>query len=189
MSGNNPVVEQAQQVAVENQGLMDQLAETLKAGADAILELRRMLRITYWVVIWLSIIMFALGVLLLLVPLAHGFLYLSGGSSKGDDWQLSAMTGGMGLVDIVTLFLFRPVGQIRRLMGDFSQLTVILNTHQTSVGLRLLESKLEERATVGQAAEHVNTSAKGSLDLIEKYFENNPQFDINRPAEGANPAG
>jgi hypothetical protein len=53
----------------------------------------------------------------------------------------------------------------------------------------LLESKLEERATVGQAAEHVNTSAKGSLDLIEKYFENNPQFDINRPAEGANPAG
>lgn len=187
MAENDTQAEQAQQVVQENQGLMTQLGGTLKAGAEAIVELRRMLKITYWVVIVLSIIMFLIGVVLLSVPVTHGFQQLRAGTFKGENWTLSIVSGGLGIVDFVTLFFFRPVDRIRRLMGDFSQLTVILNTYQTCVGLRLLESKLDDRSTVGEAAVHVNAAAKDCLELIDDYFENETRPQGNPPADGANP--
>jgi len=56
-------------------------------------------------------------------------------------------------------------------MGDMSQITMAINSFRIQVGLRLIEMNSNNRATVGQAAEHVSNAAKDSIKLVQDYFE------------------
>ena len=56
-------------------------------------------------------------------------------------------------------------------MGNFSQLTIGLETYQVQVATRLLEADSEVRSSLGLAADHVGATAWEVLKLIEQYYE------------------
>ena len=126
--------------------------------------LRKKLSITYWVIIVFSIIMFAMGIVLLSVPIVAAF--------RNDISGLQSLTAaGFGIADLAGLFLFRPIERIHSLMGDMSQITVALNSFQTQAGLLLLEMNAMDRPTIDQAAERISAAAKESIKLVQDYFE------------------
>ncbi len=129
--------------------------------------LRMRLALTYWVIIILSVIMFALGIILLSVPAIMAF--------QGRSAELQAfIAAGFGLADLTALLLFRPLERIHRLMGDMSQISLALTSFQTQVELRLIQMDASSRSSVGQAAEAIAAIAPAAIKLIQDYFEANP---------------
>ncbi len=157
--------------AKANKFFMRSLQGTLVEGKRNLRRLHLKLTITYFIIIVLSIVMFALGVLLLSVPIKAG---LSGDESAPGIWN-SIIAGGFGLSDLVALFLFRPIERVHSIMGDISQLTLALNSYQTQVSLRLLECNSDKPETLGIAAEKINDAAVSSIKLVQDYFETKAQ--------------
>jgi hypothetical protein len=128
--------------------------------------LRLRLALTYWVVILLSVIMFALGIVLLGLPAILLF--------QGHTAEMQAfIAAGFGLADLTALFLFRPIERIHRLMGDMSQISLALTSFQTQVELRLIQMDASSRSSVGQAAESIADIAPHH-QADSEYFEANP---------------
>jgi hypothetical protein len=140
------------------------LQSTMNDGKDEIVSLRKKLTITYWVVIGLSVVMFILGIALLSVPLMAAW-------RAEIDVLRSLIAAGFGIADLAALFLFRPVERIYDLMGDFSQITLTLNSYQTQVALRLKEMNGADRPSIGRAADHIGNAALNSTRLVQTYFE------------------
>lgn len=140
------------------------MEEGLKTGLLEIKELRQKLSRTYGIIVLLSVVTFFLGVVLLSVP------FVTALTGQFDNLQ-ALIVGGLGVADLATLFLFRPVRQIHQLMGDMGQITLAINSYQTQVALRLIEADISERGTIGKAAEYVAEAANSSIDLIQNYFE------------------
>ena len=149
-----------------NSKLLKFLEDTMQNGKSEVEKLRSKLAISYYVLLVLSIVMFGVGIALLSVS-----VYASIGSPSGNDLRAAGITGGLGIVDLVSLFILRPVQRIQGLMGDMSQITLAINSYQTQLGLRLLEANSDEPATLGEAATHINKAAQESINLIQLYFE------------------
>lgn len=154
----------AQERGQANQWLVHFMQGTLEDCRGQVDKLQRKLSWTYWVIVGLSILMFCVGLGLIIAAAVKGFR-----SREFNSQTLSI--GGLGLADLAGLYLFRPVEQIRKIMADMSQITVAINSHQTQISLRLLETDSELRATMGEAAEHIKKAAKDSLKNIQTYFE------------------
>jgi hypothetical protein len=136
---------------------------TMKESTEELKGLHVKLAITYWVIIGLSIVMFATGIALVSVPIIAAFRDISALQSLG--------AAGFGIADLAGLFFFRPLERIHSLMGDMSQITLALNSFQSQVGLRLMEMNVTKRQTIGQAAKHIGEAAEGSIKLVQDYFE------------------
>jgi len=133
-------------------------------GKKELGKLRQKLSFTYWVIINLSIIMFAVGIVLLSIPAIAAF--------QGNIEMLqSLLSAGFGVIDLAGLFLFRPMERIHKTMGDMSQIILALNSYQTQVGLRLMELDITNRPSMGQTAVKVGDAAKESIKLVQDYFE------------------
>ncbi|HEY6438127.1 MAG TPA: hypothetical protein VIY47_16165 [Ignavibacteriaceae bacterium] len=147
-----------------NDFIVEFLKSMMTDGNEELGKLRRKLSFTYWVIIYLSIIMFAVGIVLVSVPAIAAF--------RGDIDQLqSLITAGFGIADLAALFLFRPMERIHKIMGDMSQIILALNSYQTQVGLRLMELDITVRPSMGQTAIQVSEAAKESIKLVQDYFE------------------
>lgn len=147
-----------------NQWLIDYLHTILNDSRKDVNALRSKLALSYWIVVMLSVIMFALGIVLLGAPAVAAY--------KGDIDLLKSLTSaGFGLADLTALFIFKPIERIHGLMGDMSQITVAINSFQDQVALRLMEMDGSKRESVGKAAEEIKNATKSSLELIEVFFE------------------
>lgn len=147
-----------------NKYLIDFLKKTMEEGKREVVGLRAKLGHTYWLLVILSIIMFFLGIALLSVPLFAAF--------KGEISELkSLIAAGFGIADLASLFLFRPIERIHKLMGDMSQITLAINSFQSQEALILLEMDITKRETMGKAAERIKEAAKESIGLVQTYFE------------------
>ena len=104
----------------------ENLWAVMRDGRRELNLLRLRLALTYWVVVILSVITFALGIILLSVP---AIMALQG---RTDELQ-AFIAAGYGLADLTALFLFKPIERIHRLMGDMSQISVALTSFQTQV--------------------------------------------------------
>ncbi len=136
----------------------------LKDGKGDLNRLRRKLATSYWVIVFLSVVMFILGILLLCVPLFYAF--------RGEERILhSVISAGFGIADLTALFLYGPIEKIHKIMGDMSQIIIALNNFQSQVGLRLMEMDSNNRTTMGFAAEKIGEAARESIKLIQDYFE------------------
>lgn len=89
---------------------------------------------------------------------------------------------GAGALTFIGLFLFNPIARVQKLMGDMSQLIMMLNSFHIRVALRLVEIDSEDRQTIGAASEHVAKVAKSTLDLVETLFEQWLSSDLTRTA-------
>jgi len=147
-----------------NEFIVHFLQNMMNEGKQELGKLRRKLSVTYGVIILLSIIMFAVGIMLVSVPAIAAF--------RGDIDQLqSLITAGFGIADLAALFLFRPMERIHKIMGDMSQIILALNSYQTQVGLRLMELDVTNRPSMGQTAKNVSDAAKESIKLVQDHFE------------------
>ena len=147
-----------------NRALLNYLNETLREVKKEVASLQGKLSLTYWVIVFLSILVFAVGIVLLLAPAISAY------EGRVNVWD-SVITGGLGLADLIALFLFRPINQIHQLMGDMSQITLAIGSYQKQAALRLLEADSKDRASIGKAAEYINQAAKDSIGMIQTYFE------------------
>ena len=126
--------------------------------------LRRKLSSTYWIIIILSIVMFGLGLVLLSIPIVAAF-------SDKIDLLESLISAGFGIADLAALFLYGPVEKIHNIMGDMSQIILALNSYRCQVGLRLMQMDVQNRVSIGEAADKINTAAENSIKLVQDYFE------------------
>jgi hypothetical protein len=147
-----------------NTYIVNFLQRTMVDGRKELARLQKKLAITYWVIIALSVVMFAIGIWLLSVPVRTAV-------QGNADLFKSLIAGGFGIADLAALFLFRPVERIHRLMGDMSQVFLALNCFQTEFSLRLLEMNLKDRPTIGKASEYISLAAEKSIKWVEEYFE------------------
>ena len=147
-----------------NDFILQHLQTTMSDGHAALQDLEKKLRLTYNVIIGLSVVMFVVGIALIAAPVYAGL-------TGQDDIAKALLAGGLGIADLTALYLFRPIDRIHALMGDMSQVTIALNGFQTQVGLRLLEMRADEADTVGAAAEDIRSASEFSIVLVEKYFE------------------
>ncbi len=144
--------------------IMNHLIQTMTDGRGELTGLRKKLAVTYWVIVFLSMGMFTLGVILIGAPAVVVY--------RGQTEVVPALiAAGFGVADLVVLFLFKPLERIHRLMGDMSQMTLALNSFQIQVGLRLREMDAHERASIGEAAIKVGRAANQSIGMVQKYFE------------------
>ncbi len=160
------LLEQEQRKKANQKGF-ENLHAVMRDSRRELNVLRLRLALTYWVIIILSVIMFALGIILLSVPAIMAF--------QGRSAELQAfIAAGFGLADLTALLLFRPLERIHRLMGDMSQISLALTSFQTQVELRLIQMDASSRSSVGQAAEAIAAIAPAAIKLIQDYFEANP---------------
>lgn len=153
----------------KNESLVHQLHLALDENKTDIRKLRRKLTITFWVIIGLSLVTFAVGMLLLSVPVFAAF------EGQMDKFE-SLIAGGFGIADLIGLVLYKPVEKIQKLMGDMSQLILTLNCNQTQMNLRLIEMDvINNRPSIGIAAEKICAATEKNVRTIQKYFESNPE--------------
>ena len=148
-----------------NERLLNHLMNSLKNNKKDFFDMRKKILITYNVTIILYIVLFVLGILLLSVPLYYA--YFKGNIAVYN----SFISGGLGIIDLLLLFVFKPVERIHNLMSDISQITIIINSYQEQEALRLLEFDAKNNASIGAAAEHIGKAAHSSVNLLEKYCE------------------
>jgi hypothetical protein len=153
-----------QYIADANMNLADSLNAIVAENQAELSRLRDKLSYTYWIIIVLSVLMFLVGIALLSIPV------LAVVTDQIDKME-SLISGGFGIADLVTLFLLKPLFRIHNIMGDMSQITMALNSYQIQVGLRLIEMKINDRETLGKAAEKIDTAAVSSIRLVQHYFE------------------
>jgi hypothetical protein len=149
----------------KNRNLTNDLQSTLDENKKDIKRLRRKLTITFWVIIVLSTIIFAIGILLISVPVVAAF--------GGDIDRLNSLiAAGFGIADLIGLVLYGPIEKIHKLMGDMSQIIMTLNSNQTQTSLRLLEMDfLGYRPSVGIAADKIGSGTENNVRIIQEYFE------------------
>lgn len=176
-SGSTAIVS-AQEAQSLNMRLIEHMLSILGDSRKQANNLYSRLRWTYWIIITLATLMFLVGLALISAPMWAPFV----GQRQGIEltrWQ-TLIPAGLGILDLIGLFLFNPIARIQKLMGDMSQLIVILDGFQVRVALRLVEVDGEQRPTIGAGAEHVASTVQSSLKLIETFFEKWLSGDLER---------
>jgi hypothetical protein len=159
-----PSVLNEEQSIAANEFLAKYLQDALEEGKKGIHKLRIKLSVTYWVIIFVSITMFLLGILLLGVQIINAF-------NGQTDILKSLIPAGFGIADLAALFFYRPTERLHKIMGDMSQIILALDSFQSQLGLRLMETASKDRKTMGIAAEKISQAAELSIKLIQDYFE------------------
>lgn len=122
------------------------------------------LRWTYATYMVLAVLMFLAGLAMLFMPL------MDKGNPETVDLWLSAIGGA----EIVALLIFSPFQRIQGLMGDMTQVILIMEGYLHQVALRLLQCRIKDPKSVGSAANFIHVTTKETARLIQDYFENAP---------------
>ena len=173
-----------------NMALIQHMLTVLEDGRQQATNLYNRLRWTYWIIIVLATLMFLVGLTLISVPLWGPFTAWYVAASKSNDttdavdiakdlWP-TLIPAGVGALTFIGLFLFNPIARVQKLMGDMSQLIMMLNSFHIRVALRLVEIDSDDRQTIGAASEHVAEVAKSTLDWVETLFEQWLTSDLTR---------
>lgn len=142
-----------------NGWLVSELRSTLEEGKRDVSAVRRRLRITYAVIVIVSLAMFALGMALVGFP-ARAFY-------RGDIDEVTF--GGLaaaGGVVLALLLYFRPLDRLQALVADSTYVTLVKDSFQYQVALRLIALDTDDAASVERAATHVGEAAQASMDLV-----------------------
>ena len=143
---------------------MNNLKKTYKECLHVLKNLRHKVKCIFWATLLLYTILFLLGIALLSIPIVAAY--------RGDISLYTSVIGGtLGIIEVVSVLCLKPVEKIHDLMGDMSQISMIINSYQQQVGLRSLEFDLKHRNSIGQAADKIDEATEKSLFLIQKYVE------------------
>jgi hypothetical protein len=142
-----------------NGWLLDDLRGTLDAGRRDVAGVRRRLRITYAAIVVFSVAMFALGMALVGFP-ARAFY-------RGDIDELTfGALAASGAVVLGLLLYFRPLDRLQALVADSTYVTLVKDSFQYQVALRLIALDTDDIVAVERAATYIGEAAQGSMDLV-----------------------
>lgn len=154
-----------QEIKDANDFLDDYLRKTLTASSSEIAGLRNRLNVLFWGMLVLTVIMFAVGLVLIAEP------FLRSSEQELTATPLFWVQPVVGGADLIILLLARPIDRLRKLMGDTSQITIALNSHRQSVALILIAMDINNKATVAESAEKISSMAAKTMTSIRQYFE------------------
>lgn len=139
--------------------LITQLQATLQEGKSEVAGIRRRLQITYWSMIVLTVGLFVFGTALI------GFPALAYYRDSIEQVTFAGL-GGAGALIIALLLYFRPLERLQTMLADATYVSLIKDSFQYQVTLRLLALDLDDSKTVSEAASHVSEAAQASMDLV-----------------------
>jgi hypothetical protein len=142
-----------------NGWLVNELRTTLAEGKQDVTGVRRRLRITYAVIVVFSAGLFALGMALV------GFPALAFYRGEIDEPTFGALAAA-GAVALGLLLYFRPLDRLQALVADSTYVTLVKDSFQYQVALRLIALDTEDAQSVEAAAAYVGEAAQASMDLV-----------------------
>ena len=151
-------------ITENNKAIAEDLNHSVKSNESELEKLKGKLTVTYWVIICFSSMLFLMGIVLLSVPVTAAF-------NGNIDKLNSVIAAGFGIADLAALFLYGPIDRIHKVMGDMSQIILVLNSYQYQVSLLLIEMDITDKKSVGETAVKIGEAAKTKIRLIEDYFE------------------
>lgn len=161
-----------------NDSIIKYLQDAMDDSEGEFVKLRRKLTVTYWTIVILSFVMFVLGLVLISVPIIAAF-------NQDIEKLTSLISAGFGIADLAALFLYGPIERMHKIMGDMSQLILILNSYRSQVGLYLMEMDIKARSTIGDSAREIDKVTQNCVKLIQNYFEPllSDRNEVKEPAE------
>ena len=139
--------------------MVAELQSTLEEGKRDVVAVRRRLKITYAVIVVFSVGLFLLGLALVAFP-ARAFY-------RGDIEELTfGALAASGAVLLGLLLYFRPLDRLQALVADSTYVTLVKDSFQYQVALRLIALDTDDAASVERAAAYVGEAAQGSMDLV-----------------------
>jgi hypothetical protein len=145
--------------APTKQWLENQLRATLAEGKREVQGLRRRQRITYWILVAASAVLFLIGLVLIAVPAREFY--------RDDiDEMTFGFLAGSGAVLLGLLLYFRPLERLQTLAGDAAYVSMVKDSFQYQVMLRLLAVQEGDPETIANAAGQVAEAAQASMDLV-----------------------
>jgi len=142
-----------------NGWLVSELRSTLEEGKSDVAAVRRRLGITYAVIVIFSLAMFLLGMALVAFP-ARAFY-----RGDIDDVTFGALAAAGGVV-LALLLYFRPLDRLQALVADSTYVTLVKDSFQYQVALRLIALDTDDAASVENAATYVGEAAQASMELV-----------------------
>lgn len=142
-----------------HQWLENQLRATLAEGKREVQALRRRQRITYWILVVASAVLFVTGLLLIGIPAREFY-------RDQIDEMTFGLLAGSGAVLLGLLLYFRPLERLQTLAGDAAYVSMVKDSFQYQVMLRLLAVEEGDPETIANAAGQVAEAAQASMDLV-----------------------
>lgn len=147
------------QDAPTKQWLENQLRATLAEGKREVQGLRRRQRITYWLLVAASAVLFIIGLMLIAIPAREFY------RDQIDETTFGFLAGS-GAVLLGLLLYFRPLERLQTLAGDAAYVSMVKDSFQYQVMLRLLAVQESDPEAIANAAGQVAEAAQASMDLV-----------------------
>jgi hypothetical protein len=144
---------------------MEDKAKAAGQSAEAYLEQSlKQLRTGSRILMGMSLALFAIGL---------GFLLLAGIRSltHPESVEITAVVGGLGIVQIVAVFYRNPVRDIGRVISNAQQAQMIVLTYMLGVGL--VGQGMTGKAT-GEQQEALSKLTNEALERLERFTEHQP---------------
>lgn len=149
-----------------NSANMENTNQTIMSMKSSLQDVIRDAKTAYKFVLWMYVMAFFLGIALIVVAVVF---------AVQGKMILSIAFGSIGLIDIVTHFIFKPPLELQSSRSNLTQLMIVvtnwfadlmnLNTFMAQKGPDIT---LDE---INQISDKLNANTAKSLDLIERYSE------------------
>lgn len=156
--------------AKENQWFVDFLKKTLEDGCGKLKELQNSLKWKDAVLTWLNIIMFSIGILLTTIPIITFIL-------QGEIQDQSLLSGGLGAVELVTLWHINPIKRTHKYMGDYAEISIAINSFVNQIACIIIATDIRDeykKESFNEAVESIRETTRETMSLVQKYFEETP---------------
>lgn len=116
--------------------------------------------------------LFGVGIFFLIVALSLAL------STPFDDWSIIIESLGFGsasATSFISVLLLNPIKKIQQANSDASQAEMVFYSWQLGVLLYIRAMDITERESIKEAAEKIEELTATSIDLLEKYYEIEPE--------------
>ena len=168
-NARNYVTAQQDEIALQKKmsfANMENTNQTIMSMKSSLQDVIRDAKTAYKFVLWMYVLAFFLGIALIVIAVVFAV--------QGKT-ILSIAFGSIGLIDIVTHFIFKPPLELQSSRSNLTQLMIVvtnwfadlmnLNAYMAQKGV---EITLDEISLI---SDKLNSNTAKSLDLIERYSE------------------
>jgi len=116
--------------------------------------------------------LFGVGIFFLMMALSLAF------SMSPDKWDTILGSLGFGsasATSFISVLLLNPIKKIQQANSDASQAEMVFYSWQLGVLLYIRAMDITERESIKEAAEKIGELTVTSIDLLEKYYEIEPE--------------
>ena len=144
--------------------------------------MQRHLENTFKAIETLSVIAFAMGVVMIVVPFL--FFYVSSPRDPNLLWF-----SGIGFAETLAVLIYKPMQRMQEAISDLIQAIVILNSWVTQIGLTLYGMDISQGSEVATATKTISDLTSKHIRWMQDYLEAKGPAGKASRREGAEGAG